>query len=59
MKLNKVSVNINIETSSIQTTRGLLMELIEMIENGKVEGSVRYDDGDEITWLVKTKEVEC
>lgn len=58
MKANKVVVIIRVETLSIDSVGTKLIDAMGQIESENVSGNLRSDDGDEVTWDVKTTPVD-
>ena len=50
MQCDKVTVTIKMESLSIQTLRGMLMDVIELVEHEAESGELKMQDGDCITW---------
>lgn len=58
MKASKVIVKIKIEALSIDTLRGLLMQVIAEVENEIENGKLIADDGDSVKWKTTRKKVK-
>lgn len=58
MHANKVTVNITIESLSIECLGGLVMQVIEQVDVGNEDGMLRANDGDVVTWETKRAKVE-
>jgi len=58
MKATKRTVTFTIEVLSMDSVLGVLQDAIQQINTEKPSGNLHYEDGDEITWKVVTKEVE-
>lgn len=58
MKAQKVTLKIEVETLSIDSVRGMLIEVVDSIERETVSGMIRKSDGDEIRWEKEEKPVE-
>ncbi len=50
MKVDKVTMQITVETTHLDSIPALLYEAAEAIRNETSEGQIRKEDGDEINW---------
>jgi len=50
MKVNKVTMQILVEVTHIDSIPALLSEVANAISDETVDGQIRKEDGDEINW---------
>ena len=50
MKVTKYTLNISAEALSVDSFRGLLVDMLEQIDREAPGGFLRKDDGDSIQW---------
>lgn len=58
MKAEKIKLEITIECLSTDTLAGMLMDVSQQIENQKVKGEFRHEDGDSACWEITKEKVE-
>lgn len=58
MKAQKVMVTITIETLSTDSVRYMLYQAGDKIHSEALNGNLRMEDGDEVTWNTEIKSVE-
>ena len=58
MKAQKVTVEIKIESLSIDVIEQLLLQMIQLVDKEVESGELSYADGDTITWETKRENVE-
>ena len=58
MKANKITVKIEVECLSVDTVKGLLLDIANEIDKERVSGEFSHDDGDRVKWDVESETVE-
>ena len=58
MKAQKVTVEITMESLSIDTLGAMLAEVVARVEGEAESGKLVMADGDRITWLTRREEVQ-
>jgi hypothetical protein len=58
MKANKVTVKIKVEALSVDSIPGLLGAVEEQLKKEVTAGRLCMDDGDRVSWSIKTKGVQ-
>jgi len=58
MKSQKVTVNIKVESLSIDCLRNLLCMVIEQVDKEVEDGHLNMQDGDSVSWNTVREDVE-
>jgi hypothetical protein len=58
MKATKYSMTVKVEVLSIDVIPQLLADVQHAIRGEDVEGMLRASDGDEVSWSLKSEQVE-
>ncbi len=58
MKTQKVTLKIEVNSLDIASARGLLLQMIDNIENEAESGSLYMSDGDKVEWNTSRKNVD-
>lgn len=58
MKANKFQLDVQCYALSKDVFEGMLMKVLEELNNNTIGGLIDYDDGDTLMWKIQSEEVE-